>query len=121
MLFLTSPGFGGLAALAAALLAYRGIRIRLQGDQQLAQQARLAADQSAERNREIELKATLENDARNRWWALATWIDQQIGVASLPTADLLELLERLGDAVTTSEQSVMVESLVRKVIGGDRT
>lgn len=105
--FMASSGFGGVSALCAALLALRGVRERLSGDRELA----------AEERREAQSRAH-ENDRRNRWWELAQWIDSQSDTHALAIDDLLTMVEQLEVAVTTSEQTVMVECLVRKVLGG---
>lgn len=56
--FLTSPGFGGLMAAVAAYIAYLGVRHRLRGDKQIAQDAAAAARDAA-----------ITTDSLERWCA----------------------------------------------------
>jgi hypothetical protein len=105
--FLTSPGFGGVAAVVAAMVAVRGIRIRLLGDRELAEQARQA-----------EREADRDSEARARWWDLARWVDAQVDAGSIPHEGLMDLLETMADSVTTKEQSVMLECVLNKLTGG---
>lgn len=103
--FLLSPGFGGLAALVAAWLALRGVRLRLTGDRELADKARLASEQ-----------AQLDADTRERWWQLARWADAQIDAGLTPESALLGLLAEMQGSVATREQSAMLECLAVKLV-----
>ena len=105
--YLSSPGFGGVAAVVAALVAVRGVRIRLRGDRELADPAGVAARVAAH-----------ESEARARWWDLARWVDAQIEAESIPRESLMDLVETMADSVTTKEQSVMLECVVTKLTGG---
>lgn len=62
--FLTSPGFGGLAAVIAAVFAARSVGKRLAGDRELAKQ---------QREHEVEMATTA--DSRQRWWEVLFWLD----------------------------------------------
>lgn len=105
--FFTSPGFGGLAVVLGAWIGWRGVQSRLAGDREIAE---LAATESRDRE--------LSNDSLNRWWELANWVDRQIDNRLVEPEELVRLTEMLGDSVTNQEQTVMVECLALKVIGG---
>ena len=83
--FLTSSGVGGLAALVAAVLAYKGIARRITFDRQ---QDRVA-------------------DARERWWAAYThlWANQ----STIPVEALTEGVASLEKLAETEQQSMMVD------------
>lgn len=90
--FLTSSGFGGLAAFGAALLAFRGIR------------ARIGYDQSA----------AVEADARERWWQAYThlWDNRE----KIADEDLLDVVASLEEVAETAQQTMMLDLLVAQVI-----
>ncbi len=61
--FVTSSGFGGVAVLTAAWIAYRTAADRLSGDRDIAARA-MAAKESQD----------AEADRRERWWAAQRWL-----------------------------------------------
>jgi hypothetical protein len=94
--FLTSPGFGGLAAVVGALAAVRVAMARLRGDYAM-------ATQSQRRNQ----NAAREADARARWWDTLQWLwtnKEEVGEQAF-----LEGLQSLAAMVETRQQSVMLE------------
>ncbi len=96
--WLTSPGFGGLAALVAAVIAYRGITKRIGADRALA----------------------VEADERQRWWEVLqwTWTNRE----ALDDRDPLitaDVLVALGEAVPTKSQSVILEAASRAIVEDD--
>ncbi len=104
--FFTSPGFAGLTALCAAWLAWRGVRIRLDGDREMAREARAA-----------QIRDEITNEARTRWWELAHWADHQIDAGSVREDLLLDLLVQMEGSLATREQAVMIECLAAKLAG----
>jgi len=105
--FLTSPGFGGLAAVVGALAAVRVAMARLRGDYQM-------AAQSHKRNQH----AAREADARARWWDTLQWLwtnRDQVGDQAF-----LAGLQSLAAIVETRQQSVMLEIVTNTLTpGGD--
>jgi hypothetical protein len=105
--FVTSSGFGGVAAVVGAQAAARVAGARLRGDYQM-------ASQSHQRNQNAERDA----DARARWWETLQWlcankedVDQQA---------FLEGLQSLAAMVETRQQSVMLEIVTKTLLpGGD--
>lgn len=108
--FLTSPGFAGLAALGAALVAFRGVSTRVEIERHLAHEAqrhataeaRAAADRNHEERRQAE--------ALVRWWELTRWINVQLERENRDKDLLMSLLIELETLVTTREQSIMGSS-----------
>lgn len=89
--FLTSSGFGGVAALGAAALAYRGIKARIEYDQTAAVQA----------------------DTRERWWQAYThlWDNRE----QIADDDLLDGVASLQEVAETKQQTMMLDLLVAEV------
>ena len=101
--FLTSSGFGGVAAVCAALVAAKVAGSRLRGDY------RLAAEQH-NRNQE----AAHASDARARWWETAQWL--WLNKEQIADPDFLEALQALGKMVETKQQSVMLEIVTKATL-----
>lgn len=89
--FLTSPGFGGLSAAGAALIAYRGIKTRIGADRALAREA----------------------DERQRWWEALIWLSEHR--TGLPRKSIIEAVNGLADSASTREQLLMLKA-VREVM-----
>ena len=86
--FLTSAGAAAIAALVAAMLAYRGIVRRIEYDR----------------------KAATAADTRERWWQAYTHLwDHR---AEIPTAALLNGVASLSDIAETEQQTVMLDLLL---------
>lgn len=104
--WLTSPGFGGLAALIAAVIAYLGITKRIAADHDLAIEA-------ADRSR----AAADAADERQRWWEVLQWTwtnrDALEDRDPLIAASVLEALEPL---VQTAAQSVILDATSRAIV-----
>lgn len=120
--FAVSPGFGGLGALAAAVVAYLGIRHK-------ADQDRLAAHEANTAEQVTQRLA----DERERWWELARWVDQQVvdqqaaaarpGGRPRPPAEedgvlaaLLDTLRAMKGSAHTEEQQAMLAAVTSKII-----
>lgn len=114
--FLTSPGFAGLAALGAALMAFRGVRRRVEVEWELAHEAQRHASAearaAAERNHEERRQA----EALVRWWELTRWINVQLDRENRDEDLLMSLLIELETLVTTREQSIMLEFLTKRLL-----
>lgn len=104
--FLVSSGFAGLAALAAAVIAYLGIRKRIDADRELAT-AKAEADHRAVAAKAVaDRDAAIEADQRARWWSALMWLwDNQ---ASLNVEQALEAISKFDDASLTPQQSAML-------------
>lgn len=88
--FLTSAGFGGTAALAAAGIAYRGIRQRIGFEAGENERARVAAADLAR-----------DSDARQRWWDAVQWTwENQAVIDSAAMRDLIAGLSPLAKTAT---------------------
>ncbi len=130
--FAVSPGFGGLGALAAAVVAYLGIRHKADQDRLAAREAN-TAEQATQRLA----------DERERWWELARWVDQQVvdqqvaaarrprrraahrprGGRPRPPAEedgvlaaLLDTLRAMKGSAHTEEQQAMLAAVTSKII-----
>lgn len=90
--FLTSSGFGGIAALGAAMVAYRGIKARIGYDRD----------------------AAVEADTRERWWQAYThlWANRE----EIADDDLLDGVASLEEVAETAQQLMMLDLLVAEVI-----
>lgn len=98
--FLTSPGFGGLAALTVAAVAYKKLREdRQNGKDEI---ARLAAD------RWTDQKDRLAQDARQRWMTSFTWLNAAYTDGYLQEEPWMDGLTHLAKIATTKEQKVLV-------------
>ena len=111
--FLTSPGFGGLAAVIAAVFAARSVGKRLAGDRELAKQ---------QREHEVEMATTA--DSRQRWWDVLFWLDTDSG--RFDEDSFLECLAALVSATLQNEADATLEIeatglwfLVCRVLGSD--
>ncbi|PRY59482.1 hypothetical protein BCF74_10972 [Knoellia remsis] len=101
--FLTSPGAGVLGLIGAALLTYVGVDKRLRAERRLALDARAATRAQDS-----------ENDARERWQLLFTflWDNQE----DLGATSVLHGLGVLRELATTSQQLGMLEVLTLAVL-----
>lgn len=86
--WIRTPGFGGAAAVVAALIAYRG-----------AARSRLSEDARAVKNRDDENKRALEA----RWWEQARWTVRLLSSANqsevaLGIQALAQLMDEAADA-----------------------
>ena len=96
--FIVSPGFGGLAALLAAVLVF------------IAAQQRNAHDSR-------EAVRAAEKDRQERWWEALTWIYDRASAerseARLTGELALDLLERLYDEAHTDLEVQAVAGLIK--------
>lgn len=91
--FVTSAGFGGLAAVIAALIA-----------------ARVAADRARDQH-----EAEREADARERWWLGWRWVwDNRF---ELGDEEILDALDGLNDLVSTQEQAILLGVTTAALMG----
>lgn len=105
--FVTSSGFGGVAAVGAALVAAKVAGSRLRGDYRLAAQGHV-------RNQ----RAVRDADARARWWETLQWL--WTNRDSADEQAFLEGLQSLAEMVETRQQSVMLEIVTKTLTpGGD--
>ncbi|NUR79130.1 MAG: hypothetical protein HOQ21_01595 [Dermatophilaceae bacterium] len=100
--FLTSPGAGLIGLLGAAWLTFVGVGKRIEGDKELARDAR-----------RDEHERQLEADARERW----QWFYERLweNRSDLPADALLHGMRSLRALAATQEQSAMLEVLARYV------
>lgn len=112
--FLTSPGFGGLAAVVAAVIAFYAAARRVRVDRELAMSSQ---QQQRDRQNEVDSLAA-RNETRGRWWQILTWIwsNRQ----DLDDASLTEALATLADLAETVEQRRMLLVLITALDDGDR-
>lgn len=99
--FMTSAGFAGLTALAAATIAYKGIVERGRIDKSLATEA----------------------DDRARWWEALMWV--WANREDLPSPVKLKVLRTLNSLSRNTTQSAMLEAAVDAIVkvkrkGGSR-
>ena len=99
--FMTSAGFAGLAALAAATIAYRGI---------------------VERGR-IDRSLAIDADERTRWWEALMWV--WANREDLPSPVKLKVLRTLNSLSRNTTQSAMLEAAMDAIVkvkrkGGSR-
>ncbi|MEO7131675.1 MAG: hypothetical protein ABIZ07_09910 [Dermatophilaceae bacterium] len=94
--FIVSPGFGALAAVLAAFLAYWGIGRQLRGERALAQEK--ASNDRA---------TALEGDRRRRWWTVLTWLWENRD--DLGEVELMKGLIALKSTGLTAEQATMLQ------------
>ncbi|MCW4601505.1 hypothetical protein ON003_07830 [Janibacter hoylei] len=99
--FLTSPGFGGLAAVIAAVFAARSVGKRLAGDRELAKQ---------QREHEVEMATTA--DSRQRWWEVLFWLDTDSG--RFDEDSFLECLAALADQTETKPQIEALNAVLNR-------
>lgn len=97
--FVTSSGFGGLAAVCAAAIAYKGIGRRIRADKEM------AADKSS-----AEADAATMSDQRQRWWDALYWVWEHHG--DLTDDAVLDLIDSLERGSTTPQQSAMLEAVM---------
>lgn len=97
--FVTSSGFGGLAALFAAGIAYLGLLRRVREDRATAVEV---ADRAAE--------DAVESDARERWWQLLEWLyDHKKEANDYDPFIAARTLHVLEDLASTRHQLAMLE------------
>jgi hypothetical protein len=99
--FMTSAGFAGLTALAAATIAYKGIVERGRIDKSLATEA----------------------DDRARWWEALMWV--WANREDLPSPVKLKVLRTLNSLSRNTTQSAMLEAAMDAIVkvkrkGGSR-
>lgn len=87
MNFFTSAGFGGAAAVVAALIAYGGILYRARTDRKLAAEA----------------------DSRQRWWEALMWLSDH--AKDMPTGSRINALAGLARLATTEEQVILLKAI----------
>ena len=121
--FLTSPGFGGGAALLAAYLAFRAAGRRLTADVDVAER-KLAADLVVAQRRlsadlevaEHKLSADREAARAARWWDTLSWIYERATSESLEqrlsTGLSISLFDRLLDEAQTELEALTAQGLI---------
>jgi len=125
--FLTSSGFGGVAAVGAAYWAYRTAAKRLEGDRDIARRghenaARMAAagvraaQELAEDGRKADRDKAAEDDRRARWWETLRWLWSHRDV--IDEQAFLEGVQALAQMVETRQQSVMLEIVTKALTPG---
>lgn len=92
--FLTSPGFGGLMAGAGVLVALR----KAGDDRRTAEEARHEARLLQEQNEE-----------RDRWWRMFTWLDDNADAVDIDT--YLALWEVLDESAPSQPLAAMLQAL----------
>lgn len=111
--FLTSAGFGGLVAVAAAMIAYRNVTRTIAANHAAATEAadiqRELARKEDERARERELAA----DARQRWWEALVWVADN--ASKLTPVEASQALAALTSRELNPQQSAMLEAVTRVV------
>ncbi|MGB8379688.1 MAG: hypothetical protein WCG47_00340 [Dermatophilaceae bacterium] len=114
--FLTSPGFAGLAALATALVAVRGVNTRVSVERELAHEAQRHASAEARAAAERHREERRQAEALVRWWELTRWINVQLDRENVDKDLLMSLLVELEALVSTREQSIMLEFLTKRLL-----
>lgn len=83
--FIRTPGFAGLAALGAAIIAYRGARESREAEDDRARESRSAEDERARQSREADSRlarqgreAESKRAREARWWEQARWAADRV-------------------------------------------
>lgn len=100
--FVRSAGFGALAALVAAVIAYRGVAHRIFLDRDLEATRRMDAVESAERTRR---------------WEMIMWVYDNIDTTDPDR--MAAVLESLAGEIRTDLEAAMLAGIVDERLDGD--
>lgn len=114
--FMRSPGFAGLAALAAAGLAFTGISRQVQVARENLEQARKSADQAQQSAQESLLHSRRTEQDRAWWnsfeWASSRALPADSGAESLPYVAVLRTFEALAKSATDHVQEAAIAGVM---------
>ncbi|KQR17263.1 hypothetical protein [Cellulomonas sp. Leaf334] len=102
--FLTSPGFAGLAATLAALTTVATVMFRGRIDRRLAADARLATEDADRHTRQRELA---DREAEH-WWEMYSWAIKNMPALRAEPVSSLALFHALADQAPTDTETALL-------------
>jgi hypothetical protein len=113
--FAKSPGFGALAALAAAAVAYRAATRRMAHDRAVEDDHRADASAAGVQQRTDALEAANQQ----RWWEMLRWVYDNIDTKD--PDKMLRICQTLGGEAHTDGQKAMLAAIVEERLQDDGT